>query len=309
MTNQPTIMKNGIYHNYPKPDYYAPHTGDRSIMRVSKSMLTNFVPNPAAWLLAPEREYTRAMKFGNLVDCMALTPQSFETEYSILPEFYPCTPTKKDLRTEKPWNAAANFCKDLQEEIELAGKQAVKTNDWMEARKAVENLKAFRPYAELMEGAHTQSAMFGDLIDEGIATPAKSLLDILPTHAKWKHCIADMKTTAEMSEQHFAKTVNKFGYHRQAAIYLDLHNAITGEDRDTFYIVWVHSKAPYEVAMRPISASAIAEGRRWYRNALRIWNECVTTGVFPSPWDDITKPIDLPAFAELTGLDENEDEE
>jgi hypothetical protein len=213
MTNQPTIMKNGIYHNYPKPEYYAPQIVKLPEYRVSKSMLTDFVPNPLAWTLTTARQYTRAMMFGNLVDCMALTPQSFETEYSILPEFYPCTPTKKDLRTEKPWNAAANFCKDAQEEIELSGKQAVKMNDWIEARKAVENMRAFRPYAELMEGAHTQSAMFGDLIDDGIATPTKSLLDILPTHANWANCIADLKTTAEMSEQHFARTVNKFGYH------------------------------------------------------------------------------------------------
>jgi len=300
---------NQIIHRYPKPEYYAPHTGDLKTMRVSKSMLTDFMPNPAAWLLKPKKDYTKAMRFGNLVDCMALTPDEFENEYTILPRFYPCKPTAKDPRTEKPWNANAGYCKELEEDIESSGKQAVKESDFLEAKQAVANLKQFRPYAELIDGAHTQSAMFGDLIDEGIATPAKSLLDILPMHPNWMHVIADMKTTAEMSDQHFARTVNKFGYHRQAAIYLDLHNAITGENRDTFYIVWVHSKAPFEVAMRPISASAIAEGRRWYKSALRLWNQCITTGVFPSPWDDITTPIDLPAFAELTGLDEEEETE
>jgi hypothetical protein len=300
---------NQIIHRYPKPEYYAPHTGDLKTMRVSKSMLTDFMPNPAAWLLKPKKDYTKAMRFGNLVDCMALTPDEFENEYTILPRFYPCKPTPKDPRTEKPWNANATYCKELEEDIEAAGKQAVKEDAFLEAKQAVANLKAFRPYAELIDGAHTQSAMFGDLIDEGIATPAKSLLDILPMHPNWLRVIADMKTTAEMSDQHFARTVNKFGYHRQAAIYLDLHNAITGENRDTFYIVWVHSKAPFEVAMRPISASAIAEGRRWYKSALRLWNQCITTGVFPSPWDDITTPIDLPAFAELTGLDEEEETE
>ena len=299
---------NAILHNYPKPDYYAPHTGDLKTMRVSKSMLSEFVPNPAAWLLKPKKDYTKAMRFGNLVDCMALTPDAFENEYVLLPQFYPCKPTAKDPRTEKPWSGAADYCKELEKEIELSGKQSVKVADYMEAKQAVANLRAFKPFAELMDGAHTQSAMFGDLVDEGIATPAKSLLDILPTHPKWMHVIGDLKTTNEMSEQHFARTVNKFGYHRQAAIYLDLHNAITGENRDTFYIVWVHSKAPFEVAMRPISPSAIAEGRRWYRNALRLWNQCITTGVFPSPWDDITTPTDLPAFAELTGLDDNEEE-
>jgi hypothetical protein len=302
-------MQPQIIYNYPREKYFAPHTGDHKTLRVSKSMLTDFVPNPAAWLLKPVREYTKAMKFGNLVDCLALTPNEFENEYTILPSHYPCEPTKKDPRTEKPWNANSNYCKDFEAGVELEGKQAVKESDYQQALQALTMLMAFKPYSEMMEESSTQVAMFGEIVEEGSTTLAKAMIDIVPNKGKWKRSLVDMKTTAEMSEHHFAKTVAKFGYHRQAALYLDLWNALSGENRDTFYIVWVHSKAPYEVAMRPISASAIAEGRRWYRSALRLWNECVSTGVFPSPWDDITTPIDLPAFVELTSLDDEEEEE
>jgi hypothetical protein len=236
------------------------------------------------------------MKFGNLVDCLALTPTAFESEYVIAPQYYPCEPTKADPRTEKPWNANATFCKEWKIN---ETREVIAQDDYLEAMQAVNNLKAFPAYAELMDGADTQVALFGEL--EGVKV--KSLLDILPRCERFTHALADMKTTNEMSDQHFARTVARFGYHRQAAIYLDLYNAITGENRDTFYIVWVHSKAPFECAMRPLSPSAISEGRRWYKSALRQWEKCIETDVWPSPWDDTETPTDLPAFATLTDLD------
>jgi len=285
-----------IHLNYPKADYYAPHTGPLADMFTSKSMLTKFMPDPKWWKATPPQTYTGAMKFGNLVDCLALTPLAFEAEYVIAPQYYPCEPTKKDPRTEKPWNMAANFCKDW---AEAQTKGIINQADFMESMQAVNNLKAFPAYAELMQGADTQVALFGEL--EGVKV--KALLDILPRCEKFSHALADMKTTNEMSEQHFARTVARFGYHRQGALYLDLYNAITGENRDTFYIVWVNSKAPFQCAMRPLSPSALSEGRRWYKSALRQWKQCITTDVWPSPWDDTETPTDLPAFVELTDLD------
>ena len=295
-------MKQGIHLNYPKPSYYAPHEGALADMFTSKSMLTKFMPDPKWWRVTPPQPYTGSMKFGNLVDCLAITPLAFEQEYVIAPQFYPCEPTKKDPRHEKPWNMAANFCKDW---AEAQTKEIVNMANYLEASQAVCNLKSFPAYAELMNGADTQVALFGEM--EGVKV--KSLLDILPRSDRYSHALADMKTTAEMSEQHFARTIARFGYHIQGALYLDLYNAITGENRDAFYIVWVHSKAPYEPAMRPLSPSALSEGRRWYKTALRQWKKCIETDVWPSPWDDTETPTDLPAFATLTDLDNDNEPE
>ena len=291
-----------IHLNYPKANYYGTQSTDYPNMFVSKSMLTKFMPDPKWWKATPPTPYTKAMKFGNLVDCLALTPSEFENEYVIAPKNYPCEPTKKDPRTEKPWNMSANFCKDW---AESQTKDIVNQADYLESMQAVNNLKSFPAYIELMDRADTQVALFGEL--EGVKV--KSLLDILPRCERFSNALADMKTTAEMSEQHFARTVARFGYHRQAALYLDLYNAITGENRDKFYIVWVNSKAPFQCAMRPLSPSAISEGRRWYKSALRQWKQCITTDVWPSPWDDTETPTDLPAFVELTDLDNDNEPE
>lgn len=295
-----------ITHPANKEAYYAPQQKDSSFI-LSKSMLWQFMPDPQEWRNAPSKKRTAAMDFGDLVDCLALTPEEFPNQFVISPATYPCTPTKKDLRTEKPWNKNATYCQEW--EAERGDRNIITAAAYAEASEAVSRFA--EKTRTLMDGALTQVEVRTALPHsihqsaKSYTPQAKCLIDIVP--ATNMRALADLKTTADLTPHGIERTIYKYGYHVQAAMYLDLYNLATGENRDTFYLIFVKSSAPYTTAIRPLSPSALAEGRRWYYAAVRQWTRCINTGVWPSPWDDTETPFDLPNYATLTEIDNDED--
>lgn len=81
--------------------------------------------------------------------------------------------------------------------------------------------------------------------------------------------LADLKTTADFTATGFAKTIGKFGYHAQAAHYLQMHNLQNPDDqRDRFLIIWQQSSAPYEVAVTEIPKVDIMDGQMIFDHLL-----------------------------------------
>ena len=74
-----------------------------------------------------------------------------------------------------------------------------------------------------------------------------------------RRVVVDLKTTRDASPAGFAKSVANFGYHMQAAHYLDgVRNAFGGEV--DFVIIAVENVAPYAVAVYRLTDDAIAQG-------------------------------------------------
>ena len=63
--------------------------------------------------------------------------------------------------------------------------------------------------------------------------------------------------------------VFKFNYDAQAALYLDVWEVATGEDRQDFKHIVQESYAPYQTQLRLISAEFLEIGRMKYQKALR----------------------------------------
>ena len=91
---------------------------------------------------------------------------------------------------------------------------------------------------------------------------------------------------------HFAT----FGYHGQAAFYLDLWNAATGEKRDRFAFLVQQSEAPFEIALVELGQLDIDAGRRWYQQAIAKYAICLQSDEWPSPWAGKTI-LELPSYA------------
>lgn len=73
--------------------------------------------------------------------------------------------------------------------------------------------------------------------------------------------MADLKTTANFSLEGFGKTIATFGYHLQAALYLELWNGQFPDDqREGFRFVWQDVNPPYEVCITEMSAFDLAAG-------------------------------------------------
>lgn len=330
----------GIHPGIDPSVYFAPHKGAVEERFISKSLLWDFAKNPLRWLLSPEKEVTEAMKWGSLVDCLALTPERFKDSYKVQPESYSSKPEKYILTTDCPveWNGRQKDCRVWKTEKEAEGftvltpEQLAKASEekpwnwnsttcqeWrdalppeveclskfqlMEAEKAAKILCERPEFSEMMQGAKTQVGMrfdFGAGLHgiEGFTAPAKGLIDIVPDiNGEWGSYLVDLKTTRNLDDMdQIERTIYNFGYHAQAALYLDMWNAITGDEREGFMFVFQLSTDPYEVAVIELDEEAIIAGREWYLDAVTKWARVVTSGKWESPWDGV-RHAGLPGWA------------
>lgn len=326
----------GIYPGIDPKTYFAPTVP----MMASKSLLWDFYPNPRRWRDSPPKEVSDAMKWGSLVDCLALTPERFDSAYKIQPDSYVSAPANVLLTTEydgewngrtkacrewkaareaeglsvmtpeehaiasepKPWNWNSETCKQWLKDLP-PGVETVSANRNQEARKAAAELMARPEFVEMMEGAQTQVAVRYDFPEVITKQPGflrgKGLLDIVPALAgPWGNALADLKTTGKLDDiWQVERTIYERGYHAQAALYVDMWNAITGEDRTRFVFIFQQSVAPYEVAIVELDAEALRIGRNWYLRAVRKWARCVALNEWPSPWDAL-QVVGVPDWAE-----------
>ena len=96
----------------------------------------------------------------------------------------------------------------------------------------------------------------------------------------------DLKTTTDASPEGLAKTIASWGYDLQAAHYLAVWKAATGEDRK-FRIVFVEKEAPFGVQVAELYRKP-GDDADWFdhadalaADARRIWGECLTSGQWP----------------------------
>ena len=96
----------------------------------------------------------------------------------------------------------------------------------------------------------------------------------------------DLKTTTDASPEAMAKTVATYGYDVQAAHYLAVWKAATGEDRK-FRIIFVEKEPPFGVSVAELYRKPGDEAD-WFdnadalaRDARRIWGECLQSGKWP----------------------------
>ena len=107
----------------------------------------------------------------------------------------------------------------------------------------------------------------------------------------------DYKTAVTSDPSEFGTVAARYGYHQQAAYYLDVA-AVLGLDLAAFAFIVQMKEPPYLVSVCELDADSIDLGRRLNRRALGIFAECVASG----HWRDWAnaKPystVRLPAWA------------
>ena len=126
--------------------------------------------------------------------------------------------------------------------------------------------------SEMVALAEVDGVMCRAMIDNAPADPR------LPLY--------DLKTTTDASPEALAKTVATYGYDVQAAHYLTVWKAATGEDRK-FRIIFVEKEAPFGVSVAELYRKPGDEAD-WFdhadalaSDARRIWGECLRSGHWP----------------------------
>jgi exodeoxyribonuclease VIII len=85
--------------------------------------------------------------------------------------------------------------------------------------------------------------------------------------------ISDPKTCRENSPKEFLRDVYKYGYHLQAAFYMDTLQV------DKFIFISCETSYPYSIQCYELSPERIEEGRKAYKRALSDWTFYLETGV------------------------------
>lgn len=224
-----------------------------------------------------KREPTPAQEFGTLFHTACLEPERFERVVVVAPKF--------DRRTKDGKAAAAQW------DIDNAGKTGIDAETMeqlLRMRDSVFKHPAAR--AALTEGKAEQSAFWRDR-ETGVMMKAR--FDY--THAE-RGVITDLKTTEDASPKAVERSLYKFRYHRQAALYLDGFNALHKTDTNLFLSVFCEKTAPFGVSVCAMKEPALELGRAEYRALLAREAECQRMGVWPCYADEI-QLVDVPSWA------------
>jgi len=104
----------------------------------------------------------------------------------------------------------------------------------------------------------------------------------------------DLKSTQDASE-HFAKSCANYGYHRQAAMYLDGLRTL-GLDAEHFIFVAAEKAPPYAVGVYELDYDAIERGRDLYRADLELLARCMERDEWPAYSPELVT-LSLPRWA------------
>jgi hypothetical protein len=228
------------------------------------------------WRYAPRTfTPTSAMTWGSLIDCYITTPEEVASTVVFNP--YP------DFRTKA--------AQTLRDEAVAAGKIVVSQEMMAQITDALDRLRNDEIAGPVIENSKTQMVLLGKL--KGIQF--KSLVDFAPEN---EACLYDLKTTNDFSLRGFAKTIDSFGYHVQAALYLKMWNLVNPSDqRDRFRFIWQDSNPPYEVAVTELPAFDIAAGEEWAANQLDRIIAATNSGIWPGITGGKVAMVGRPGYA------------
>lgn len=243
---------------------------------MSRGELMKFNECPVKWIAGVDDDPSTFRDWGELIDCLVLTPEQFSNRFAVCPETYPDSKTGE----AKPWNFNAKFCETWREDHE--GKTIIKHDMRLSAELAIARFD-FEEFVEATAPAQFQVSMSADYSDPatGLTIPLRALVDIAPVGGEYHNSLIDLKTTSSAEPRAWARRVVSDHLDAQAAFYLDLWQAATGEERTDFRHIIQESSAPYHIELRLLSQEFIELGRLKYRHALLKYCQCLSTKVWP----------------------------
>lgn len=212
-----------------------------------------------------QKEPTPAMLFGTAYHDYVLEENLFHARYWTL---------DTSLRPEADKTMASNKNKAWKEEMELmnAGKQLISEEDLQKLATMKKALLANPTIAAfLLNGEAELSHYHQDF--EG------AKVRVRPDYLKPK-VIVDLKTCEDASPEGFARQCHNFGYHIQAALYMDVLESIYGTSRK-FVFICQEKTFPFAAQAYAASDSLIEQGRYEYTLALETYKRCLASGEWP----------------------------
>jgi exodeoxyribonuclease VIII len=198
----------------------------------------------------PPMEPTSAMRLGSLAHCAVLEPDELSNRYSI------CLPRNTKAGKEQAAELAA------------AGIEAVTESDMVLAFNMADAVRQHPYAAALLADGKAEQSFWWD--DKATGQRCKCRPD-------WYQgtTIVDLKTCQDASPGAFARACATFGYHTQAAHYLN------GTFAERFIFIAVEKTYPYAVGVYELDAAAMAAGAKQCRIGLQTIGDCRAINEWP----------------------------
>lgn len=191
------------------------------------------------------------------------------------------------------WRTIA--AKQQRDEARAAGQVPILRDDYARIQDMVDAIRAhpfaYRLFDPALGGRAEQSLFW-----EGDGIWKRARLDWLPARDEFERVIVpDYKTCASADPGALAKAVANFGYHQQAAWYIEAVEAVADVTAQ-FVFVAQEKTPPYLVTVFELDREALRAGRERNARACEIYRDCTAAGVWPAYSSDV-ELIALPRWA------------
>ena len=249
----------------------------QDIKALNNSSLSAFRQCPAKYRYAVDnvREDTDALKLGRAIHTAVLQPELFNEEFLCLPEI--------DRRTTKGKEAYQQLL------LENPGKTLLKAEEFEKAMQIATSVRCNKAAIRLLKDARCE--VTSTWTDSDTDVDCKARID---AHNQDYGMIVDLKTTTDASPSGFPRKLWAYGYHRQAAWYLEAMQA-NKEAAQHFVFIAVEKDPPYPVGVYRLDDEAIRLSRAENKALLRRFAECKRTDYWPEYTTGI-ETISLPQF-------------
>ena len=295
-------MEVGVYKGISNDAY---HGGEG----ISKSGLDLIARSPLHYwskYLDPDRVIeppTPAMQLGTAIHSAVLEPDLFASDYVVVPEGAPRRPTKAQLTAKKPSDdsiAAIEWWREF--DSRYGNKTILTADDYTTCTSIQTNVLAHPAARTLIKDGEAELSVLWRDAETGVLCKCR------PDWMNYKaNVMVDVKSTEDASPEGFQKSIAKYGYHVQAAWYLDGFKAATGTAPKAFVFAAFEKKRPYATAFYYADEAMIELGRILYRERLNAYAECLKRNSWPG-YPQQLQPIGLPAWV-LKAANDNEETE
>lgn len=269
----------GVYPGIPFDDYARWRALNHSVLRHFKK-----TPAHAYWEMTHQEDSTTFQALGHLVHFAVLEPERFAAEGPVVaPDVDRRTTLGKATWAEFQ---AANKGRTIVSEKDMVILRAIQANI---ARHATAREVLYGP------GSSELSIVWND---KATGVLCKGRIDRVAEIGGWP-CIVDIKTTSKPASTHtFQISVEAYGYHEQAALYLrGIDTLVPPDEGVTRKFLWLvcETEPPYCVRLFDCEEAALDLGNQTINKYLAQYADCDSRNVWPG-WPEGIDLAGLPPW-------------
>lgn len=263
-------MLTGIYDNLSFADYLA-------IDAINNGTLGLIEKSPKHCKERVELEQVKPLVLGSMIHCGRLEPLAMAERYAVCPE-YQFDELNVTSSNERSTSTATKYVKGKVAEFAAANRdKETVPRDWYREMLAIVTSLNNDPLANSLFNAPGRVELTLVWEDDSTGLLCKARID---KEAASVGKFIDLKSCADLEA--FERSIARYGYHRQLAHYQDGWATLTGELLEP-WIVAVEKSAPYCVKSAPLHEETLERGYERRRNAMALYAECESSGVWPGP--------------------------